>query len=353
MNDSLHPLLEKLRPAFKHSLGFTPEWDFAGWQAAARALYRDAVPGWQETAVAELTDTVSRPTGGERRTYRLDFSHGDSAEAIMLVPESAGSSPAPAILLFHDHGGGFACGWDKMISPEGTKRAVHSAESSAWIERYYGGRFFGDHLCDQGFIVLCADALGWGDRALPDGPSGQQRLAANAMQFGFNPAGLVAAEDAQTLRWLVALPEVDTSKLTAAGFSFGGYRAWQLAALCDQIRATAALGWMCTRAGAMVPGTGMLLGQSAFYMLHPSLGGKLDFPDMAGAGAPRPMFMRVGDHDPIFPRQSVCDAFEQLRAIWEAAGHPENLDVELFNGPHDCPRAVQEQAAAFLKSAIG
>lgn len=350
-DDSLPPFLERHRQSLRHTMGYKSGVDFAAWQTKALTAYRDAVPGWDQVATAELVHATQRTAGGERRTYRLTFSHGDSAEAIMLLPPSAGGSPLPTVLLFHDHGGGFTCGWDKMISPEGTGRVANQAESNAWTDRYYGGRFFGEFLCDQGFIVLCADALGWGARALPDGAIGQQRLAANAMQLGFSPAGLVAAEDAQTLRWLARQPEVNAGQLCAFGFSFGGYRAWQLTALCPEVTATAALGWMATRQGMMVPGTGMLAGQSAFYMLHPSLGGKLDYPDMAGVSAGRPMFMRVGDHDPIFPRASVCEAFAQLRAIWEASGEADNLDIELFNGPHDCPRDVQQQAVDFLKSA--
>lgn len=350
-NDSLPPFLERRRQVLNHTNGFHEGTRFADWQAKALAAYREAVPGLGDIAQGDLIDTTSRATGGERRTYRLSFSHGESAEAIMLLPSSATDGLQPTILLLHDHGGGFTCGWDKMISPAGTTRMSNDDESNAWIDRYHGGRFFGEFLCDQGFVVLCADAIGWGERALPDGPSGQQRLAANAMQFGLNPAGLVAAEDAQALLWLVNCPEVDAKRLCAAGFSFGGYRAWQVAALCHEVSATAALGWMATRKGTMVPGTGMLAGQSAFYVLHPGLGGKLDFPDMAGAGAGRPMFMRVGDHDPIFPRDAVCDAFAHLRKIWDAAGEPDALDVELFNGPHDCPRDIQQQAVAFLKAA--
>ena len=53
----------------------------------------------------------------------------------------------------------------------------------------------------------------------------------------------------------------------------------------------------------MRPGGNQLRGQSAFAMLHPALGGRLDYPDVAGLAAPKPMLFLSGRHDRHFPAE--------------------------------------------------
>ena len=152
----------------------------------------------------------------------------------------------------------------------------------------------------RGFAVLAADALGWGSRQ-GNGYDAQQALAANLMQFGLTLAGVIAAEDAQLARWLARHPAVDARRVGVLGFSFGGYRAWQAAALCPEVAAGVAAGWMGRLGDLMQPGGNQLRGQSAFAMLHPALGGRLDYPDVAGLAAPKPMLFLSGRQRPALP----------------------------------------------------
>ncbi len=353
MTETLPSFLEDRRVTLRHDLGFSKGEDFAKWRERALCAYRKAVEGHDATAVGTLSRSETREGGGERRFYSVSFAHGAIAEAVCLLPPNLSGQPLPAVLLLHDHGGSFTCGWDKMVDPTGTTRMAHAAESLEWVDRYYGGRHLGDYLCNQGFAVLCVDALGWGERATGEGMDGQQRFAAIAMQLGLSLAGLVAAEDAQALRWLCDQPFVDSNRVAVAGFSFGGYRAWQVTSLTGLPAATVSLGWMARRAGMMVPGTGLLRGKSAFYMLHPALGGRLDFPDMAGAGAGCPTFVRVGDRDANFPADAVLGAISDLEAIWTAAGAADRLDAALFSGKHECPVRLQDEAVGFLDRQFG
>ena len=101
--------------------------------------------------------------------------------------------------------------------------------------------------------MLAADALGWGSRQ-GNGYDAQQALAANLMQFGLTLAGVIAAEDAQLARWLARHPAVDARRVGVLGFSFGGYRAWQAAALCPEVAAGVAASWMGRLGDLMQPG---------------------------------------------------------------------------------------------------
>lgn len=85
---------------------------------------------------------------------------------------------------------------------------------------------------------------------------------------------------------MTTLPSVNPKRIGVLGFSMGAYRAWQLAALSDQVAATAAISWFGNYQGLMTPDNNVLRGQSSFYMLHPGIANKLDFPDIASLAAP-------------------------------------------------------------------
>ncbi len=249
----------------------------------------------------------------------MHYGTGAMGEAVLMLPEGAG--PHPAVVLMHDHGGRFDIGWRKMVTGAGSDAAL------------YEGRHLADWLVAQGYAVFCADALGWGSR-FAGGYDQQQALAAQAMQAGWSLAGIVAAEDLQAFDWLSRQPEIDATRIGVMGFSFGGFRAWQLAALEPRVRVCTAVGWMGRRADLLHDGGTLVRGQSAFYTLHPFL--RADYPEMAALAADRPLFMRVGDSDKHFPKAD----FGPLGAL--------GADVGTFAGAHTFPRDIQDMAAHFL-----
>lgn len=295
-------LAERLERA--QTLAFQPP--FAEWQARVRDVWRGFLPQGR-----------TKESGGKLRHLT-----GDTGEFILMRPN--GDGPHPAIILLHDHGGRFDIGWRKMVAGQGSDAAL------------YEGRHLADWLVSRGYAVLCHDALGWGSRGA-GGYDGQQALAAQAMQAGWSLAGITAAEDVGCAEWLARQPGIDPARIGAMGFSFGGFRAWQLAALCPPIRATVSIGWMGRRADLLHDGGTLLRGQSAFHTLHPYL--DADYPDLAALACDRPMFMRVGDADRHFPRPEA--AFDRIRQIAP-------IDAETFSGAHVFPLAQQEMAGEFL-----
>jgi dienelactone hydrolase len=318
--DNLPDFVRERRDRLGFPLGFAG-WsgDFAEWRAAGLAALRSAVgPALDgDAAVEELSRRGADGSTGLR--LRITFPTGAASEALMLVPDGPG--PHPAILLLHDHGSEFRIGKEKVIAPWDDPPAAALAD--AWQARLYAGTSLGHALAARGYAVVAADALGWGSR-LGNGYAAQQALAANLMQVGLTLAGVVAAEDAQLARWMLQHPLIDARRVGVMGFSFGGFRAWQAAALCPDIAAGVAAGWMGRLAGLMVSGNNQLRGQSAYYMLHPALGGLMDYPDVAGLSAPRPMQFLCGASDRHFPHPAVESAYRDLRRIWSAAGAPDS-----------------------------
>lgn len=269
----------------------------------------------------------------------LNFATGARAAGRFVLP--AGQGPHPAVLLLHDHGGRFDVGWRKLFDEPST------VESRA---RHYDGQIPADAFLEAGFAVLCLDALGWGGRQ-SGGYEGQQALAANAMGLGWSLAGLVAAEDVQAAAWLAAHPDIDARRIGAFGFSFGGFRAWQVAGLSPHVSAHASLSWMACRADLMRPGGPLLAGQSAFYMLHPQVSARADFADLAGLAGRKPQFYRSGRGDRHMPEDSVLRAWGQIERITGAAGGPAP-DTGFHDEGHTCPRTALDQAVAFLRQQL-
>ena len=207
----------------------------------------------------------------------------------MLLPPGPG--PHPAVLLLQDHGSAFAIGKEKVVTPWDDQAARPSGRrlAGAALRRRFARR---------------GAAGAWLRRARRRRP----RLGVAAGQRLRGAAGAGRQPDAvrpdarrgdrgrgrAAWRWLARHPAVDPRRVGVLGFSFGGYRAWQAAALCPQVSAGVAASWMGRLGDLMQPGGNQLRGQSAFAMLHPALAGRLDYPDVAGLAAPKPMLFCPG-----------------------------------------------------------
>jgi dienelactone hydrolase len=323
--------------------------DFRAWRRRARAKVEDLLqqPPDRTPFRFEIVDEQPRD-GYLQRAVHFNVTRHSRVRATMLVPDGPG--PFPAALLLHDHGARFDIGKEKLIEPwdDDTRRA----SAREWADRYFSGRFLGNELAARGYAVLAVDALGWGDRGGLT-YEGQQALASNLFNLGSSLAGLMAFEDTRAAALLATLPDVDERRIAAVGFSMGGYRAWQLAALSDHIAATVSACWMTGLKEMMVPGNNTLRGQSAFSMLHPGLYRYLDIPDVASIAAPRPMMLLDGADDPLFTPQGINAAYTKMRAVWtsQLAGH--RLHTKIWPGlGHVFVREMQEEAFTWLEARL-
>ena len=327
----LPDFLEERRQKLPMDLSFA-HWQgsFTSWQENLRTLWLSTLPPCQGPAMGEriLADNGSN--------ISLTFATGARAQGRIQLP-TIGKPPYPAVILLHDHGGMFEAGWQKLFQ---------CPESTTIQARHYDEQVPANFFLHRGIAVLCVDALGWGSRFM-GGYTAQQALAANIMGLGWNLACLVAGEDCQAAAWLADQPEIDADQIGAFGFSFGGFRAWQLASLSPVIKSAAALSWMAERQALMHLGAPLLKGQSAFYFLHPTLTARADFPDLAGLAAKKPLFFRSGHGDPHMPTASVRRAWQMVSAIYEAANGP-RPDYAFHDHGHTCPRASLEEAADYL-----
>lgn len=353
-----HGVLPVFHERLRDELTFPLSWersttrDFPAWRATARAAAGEALlqppdPGPEPFDPVTVDEHRSGTYSG--RTVEFALSRYTRARGSLLVPHGAG--PFPAVLLLHDHGGEFSIGREKTVRPWSDPGRL--ALATAWTERYYDGRFIGDELAARGYAVLAVDTLGWGDRG-PLVHEDQQALAANLLQLGTSLAGLAAHEDIRAAAFLASLPEVDGARVGALGFSMGAYRAWQLSALSDGVRAAAAVCWMTGLKEMMVPGNNALRGQSAYFMLHPGLNRLLDIPDVASLAAPKPALFHAGGRDHLFTAAGVETAYAKLRAVWDSAGAGDRLTTTLWpDAGHVFTAAMQDDVHTWLGTWLG
>jgi dienelactone hydrolase len=350
VQDNMPVFASALKSKLKFSMAWTPQVpDLTAWRAAGRAKVWELTLQSPDTTPFKLQvlDEIDRGAYLARKVA-FNISADSRVLGLMLVPK--GKGPFPAALMLHDHGARFDIGKEKLIEPWGD--AARLASAQAWAEKYFSGRFPGDALAQRGYVVLAVDALGWGDRG-PLTSDAQQALAANSFNLGSSLAGMMALDDARAAEFLAAQPEVARGKVAAVGFSMGGFRAWQVAALSDAISAFVVVNWMATTDGLMVPGNNQLKGSSAWHMLHPGILRYLDFPDVASLAAPKPALFFAGEKDVLFPTASIHSAFAKMERVWGAWKAADRFEARMLPGGHEFTQPTQEAAYDWLDKKMG
>jgi len=344
---------EALKAKMPFSLGWKDGVDPAQWRKDGLEKAREIMIQNEDNTPFDMVILESEKRDGyTAHKIVYNVSAESRTLAYLLIPKGKKNKTYPAALMLHDHGSKFNIGKEKMVKPFGTSeddvKKLQTAE--AWSSRFFRGTFPGDELAKRGYVVLSVDALGWGDRSVPGFKTdSQQALACNLFNMGSSFAGIIAQEDCRAAKFLASLPQVDKTRVACIGFSMGAFRSWQCAALSDDITAGIAVCWMGTMPGLMVIGNNQLKGQSAYSMLHPYIARYLDYPDVAGLAAPKPMLFFNGGDDGLFPVPVVEEAYAKMHKIWEANGAGDKLHTEIIpNGDHAFLPAQQKTAYDWL-----
>lgn len=336
--------------AMDYPMSFDPNgrMSFSEWRKQAREEYMQSLLTPPPRAAFETALIAKEDRGTyEARKLAFNVSAFSRVTAYLLVPK--GKGPFPAVIALHDHGAHFSIGKEKVIRPfDEAQERIEDARQ--WVEKYYGGRFFGDELAKRGYVVFSMDALFWGGRGRREGVlyEAQQALAANMLQLGMSWAGAIVWDDIRSAEFVAGLPEVDPERIGAMGLSMGSHRTWNLTAASDRVRVGAAICWMGDTATLMEPGNNQTKGYSAFSMIHPGLRNELDYADVAAIACPKPMLFYNGDRDSLFPVAGVREAYRKMRAVWQSQQAGDHLVTKIWPVPHEFNRDMQEEAFSWL-----
>lgn len=321
--------------------------DFGEWRDTARRILTQAMmlpPKAPDTYAPQIIYEEQRD-GYKARIVQINQNAYIRANVYMLLPDAPG--PHPGILLFHDHGGHYFIGKEKMIRPINADSAVIE-DADKWVDQCYGGQFVGDYLASNGYAVICGDAIFWGERGRKEGVDKNKLgdFAGNLLGIGRCMSGITTFEDSYLVDYFASLPEVDADRVGCMGFSMGAYRAWMLSAFTDIIKASASVCWMTTTDTQFSWKYGRENGGYANTL--PSIRHYMDHPHVASIACPKPIMFINGDSDKLFPVEGVEKAYQIMHDVYASQGAADNISTEIMHMPHYCGPEVQTKVLAFF-----
>ena len=329
------------------------EMSFDEWRSAAR---KEVEKTMQLAPPAPLNHdyevvATERREGYDAQKIRFNVNKWEKVLAYLLVPSNAASakSACPAVLLFHDHGAHFSIGKEKMIRPFGVDSVI-VADAEKWVVGCYDGKYVGDELAKAGYVVLCTDALFWGDRGREEGVryDSQQALASNLLQMGTSWGAWITWDDIRTAEFLASLPMVDADKVGCLGFSMGSDRAWMTSALTDAVKACAAICWMNDTEHLMTLTNNQNKGGSSYSMLVPGLRNIMDYADVAALACPKPTLFYNGYYDKLFPVEGVENVYRTVHEVWQSQGADDKLVTRIWQEKHFFNQTMQHKVREFF-----
>ena len=229
---------------------------------------------------------------------------------LMLRPHNA---PAQARLVIGQHGGGGA--------PELCSDLVGKNNYNHMVRR----------VMERGAVVFCPQLLLWNygvvkrEGGIPhfEPPFDRQRTDAALKQCGSSIAAFEIYAISRVLTALLARPDVKSDGCGMIGISYGGFYTLYTMAYEPRIISGYSIAFFNDR---------MKYGWGDF--VWPASGTKFNDPEVAALCAPRRLWLEVGKKDPVFDNSHVTDVFDKVVPFFEAAGCPDEVRLNLWEGGH-------------------
>jgi dienelactone hydrolase len=295
--------------------------------------------GWPRGGPLEPVVERSEPKDGyclERVTYLVEPS--ERVAAYLLLPDSASKSkPLPGVCVWHQHNGDYEVGKDE---PAGLKLGPMHQTGAA--------------LAQEGYVVLCPDAAGFGER------NRRGRLRGRDLEHYL--FGMYVAEG-KCLAWknildmrravdlIASRPEVDARRLGCYGHSMGSTHTWLAGPWEPRLKAL--VGNCCMPTYAAMERTGLI---HCFPNYIPGWRKYGDIPDIVGMIAPRALHLNFGENDEGSPLEEVKAGVETIRRAFQAKGAEDRFTCYIEAGSghvlsEEMLRRVKAHFAKHLKRA--
>ncbi len=358
---ALYPDTERLVVANRPSHSFLDSrfQSLEGWKRRGRELAWESF-GYRPASVDLDPKVVDRQDLGEFVREKVLFSTTPQfrVAAYVHIPKNR-TGRGPAIVDLHSHGGMFLFGKEKVIDFGRNHPAM-----TVYHKGNYGGRPTTTALVRRGYVVVTIDAFMFGERRLimdEDLKYGWERsrysvedvkhlnarcaskedtLAKSLTLAGIAWNGIVAWDDMRTVDYLLTRPEVDPKRIGCVGVSFGGYRTLFLAGLDERIAAACVVGFMST----IKPMARRHIDTHSWVHFVPSLHRYMDWPDVVGMMAPKPLMVQQCRQDGLFPLTGMRESLERIAAVYEKAGVKTHFDGRFYDGGHRFDVPMQEDA---------
>lgn len=288
---------------------------------------------WPEPCPPEvrIVETV-RADGYRREKLTYAVEPGERVPAYLLVPDGASRErPAPGICLWHQHNGAYDVG---KIEPAGLGgSAMHHT---------------GVALAREGYVVLCPDAAGFGERQTGKlrGAQLERFLFLRYVVGGKCLAWKNILDMRRAVDLLAARPEVDAERLGCYGHSMGSTHTWLVGPWEPRLKAL--VGNCCLPTYAAIHRTEIL---HCFPNFIPGLFAYGDTPDIAALIAPRALHLNLGALDSGTPLPEAKQGIETIRRAYEAVHAEDRFTwfVEEEVGHELSPAMWERVRATFAK----
>jgi dienelactone hydrolase len=296
-----HEWRKALLPAVKATLGRMPQ---------RVDLNAEVLAEWSEDGLV-------------KRKVIFDTEKGMSAVAYVYRPaEVAGK--LPGVLACHGHG---PFGKEPVM---GNRSSPEMAANLAQHNYDYGLK-----MAKAGYAVIAMDWRGFGqrdDRGKPYRFKDYDHCNMNylrATMLGMTVLGMNVHDGMRALDYFCGLDFVDENRIGAMGLSYGGtMTTWM--SVCDERIKTADI--ICY--SDVFADFAMRDLQFCGSQITPGLYALCDLGDLHGLIAPRALLVEIGLHDTCFLIESAMKCYRQVENIYAAAGAPDKLELDLFEGGH-------------------
>ena len=220
------------------------------------------------------------------------------------------------------------------------------------------GKAFGDYqranrlLARNGFVVLCFDPIGQGERKQLFDADGKptHRASSEHQQLGVAPILLgrglgsyMVWDGVRAIDYLCSRSDVDPKRIGCTGNSGGGNLTSFLMAYDERIAAAAPGCFMTThRRKNESPGPG-----DAEQNLFAQIRDRFDHPDFILTRAPKPTLILAASND-FVPIEGTWEAFRQAKRVYTVLGYPERVELIEANAIHGLTRPLREGAVRFF-----
>jgi len=198
---------------------------------------------------------------------------------------------------------------------------------------------YGVQLVRAGFVVLCPDARGFGERrervTLDDGDllGGSCRVLNNmALPLGQTVTGMWVWDLMRLIDYAATRADCDIQRLGCAGLSGGGLQTLWLTALDARVRCAVVSGYFYGYKDAL-----LRLSQNCSCNYVPGLWQLADMGDLGALIAPRPLLVETGRDDELNGERGIMNVIEQLaitRRAYALLGVDDHLAHSVFAGAH-------------------
>lgn len=226
---------------------------------------------------------------------------GDTIPAYVLVPDGVTpQNPAATVCIWHQHAGQYHLGKSEPAGMDGAQ--MHHT---------------GVGLAQEGFVVVCPDAVGFEERVKPyeclRGGDLERHIFLKYVVAGKSMAWKNILDMKRTVDYAVSRPEVDAENIGCYGHSMGSTHAWLVGPWDPRIKAL--VGNCCLPTYAAIHRTELL---HCFPSFIPGLYQYGDTPDICGLIAPRPLHMNFGDKDSGSPIKEVREGIATIKQAYDA-----------------------------------